>query len=100
MDMTLGELSVWIVIGLVAGTLAGMIVNRSKEGFGFVNNLIFGLIGAFLGKVIFEKADINLGLGAVTISLDHVAAAFAGALLVVLGAKLINGRRESGKQKS
>ena len=97
MDMTLGEIILWVAIGLVAGTLAGMIVNGKKEGFGFVNNLIFGLIGAFLGKVIFEKAGINLGLGSVTVSYDLVVAAFGGALLVVFGAKFIEGRRKAGE---
>lgn len=99
MNMTLGEICVWVVIGLVAGTLAGMIVNGKKEGFGLFNNLLFGLIGAFLGKVICEKANISMGLGSVRISYDHVVAAFGGVIVVVVGAKFIEGRRQAGNNK-
>ena len=93
MDMTAGEMVVWAIIGLLAGSLAGLVVKRKKEGFGWVTNLIFGLIGAFIGGAAFDKLDINLGLSKITVDLNLVVAAFCGSLLVVVAASFIESRR-------
>jgi len=45
-----GGLIAWIVIGLVAGWLAGVIM--PGKGFGLIGDLIIGLVGAFLGGLI------------------------------------------------
>jgi len=45
-----GGIIAWIVIGLVAGWLAGVIM--PGKGFGLVGDLIIGLVGAFLGGLI------------------------------------------------
>ena len=97
--MEIQEIVVWCIIGLLAGNLAGAVINQKKEGFGFVTNLIFGLIGAFIGGAIFQKAEINLGLQAITIDLNQVVAAFAGSILVVIAAKFIEGRRQKSEKK-
>lgn len=98
MDMTIGEMVVWGIVGLLAGSLAGLIVQRKKEGFGWVTNLVYGLIGAFIGGALFDKLDIKLGLSKITIDLNLVAAAFCGSLIVVIGASIIESRRKNSKQ--
>lgn len=95
MDMTMGEMVVWAITGLLAGSLAGLVVKRKKEGFGWVTNLIFGLIGAFVGGAAFDKLNINLGLSKITVDLNLVAAAFAGSLLVVMVATFVESRKNS-----
>src|SRR5437764_13197754 len=45
-----GGLIAWIVIGLLAGWLAGVIM--PGKGFGLIGDLIIGLVGAFLGGLI------------------------------------------------
>lgn len=95
MDMTAGEMVVWAIVGLLAGSLAGLVVKRKKEGFGWVTNLIFGLIGAFVGGAAFDKLDINLGLSKITVDLNLVVAAFAGSLVVVVAATFIESRSKS-----
>ncbi len=45
-----GGLIAWIVIGLLAGWLAGVIM--PGRGFGFLGDLIVGLVGAFIGGLI------------------------------------------------
>lgn len=45
-----GGIIAWIVIGLLAGWLAGVIM--PGKGFGLIGDLIIGLIGAFLGGLI------------------------------------------------
>jgi uncharacterized membrane protein YeaQ/YmgE (transglycosylase-associated protein family) len=45
--MSLSGLLVWLVIGAIAGWLAGVIVKG--YGFGIVGNIIVGIVGAFVG---------------------------------------------------
>ena len=83
-NMSGQEMAVWAVIGLLAGSLAGMVVKRQKSGFGGIfGNLVFGLVGAFVGGALFKALDFHTGLPTLHIDLDQVASAFAGALLVV-----------------
>lgn len=96
--MELGELIVWVVIGLLSGSLAGVVVNQNRQGFGLVTNLIFGLVGAVIGGFLFEKLEINVGLGSLTIDGNQVAAAFVGALILVVLAKFLEGRRQQSKK--
>jgi len=92
--MSTNEIVVWLVTGALAGTLAGMVLRRKSEGYGWFTNLIFGLLGAFVGGYLFDLLGIQLGLGHVTIRGDAVLAAFVGALLVVLVAGFITAQRE------
>src|SRR3989440_11399111 len=45
-----GGLIAWLVIGLLAGWLAGVIM--PGKGFGLLGDLIIGLVGAFLGGLL------------------------------------------------
>ena len=42
----------WIILGLIAGFIAGKIVNR--EGEGFFLDIILGIVGALVGGWLFE----------------------------------------------
>ena len=46
----------WIIIGAIAGWLAGRIVEG--YGFGFVGNLVVGVIGACIGGYILPRLGI------------------------------------------
>ncbi|MCD6116146.1 GlsB/YeaQ/YmgE family stress response membrane protein [bacterium] len=46
----------FIIIGAVAGWLAGQIMKG--KGFGFLGNLIVGIIGGFLGGFVFDQLGI------------------------------------------
>jgi uncharacterized membrane protein YeaQ/YmgE (transglycosylase-associated protein family) len=81
MEVTMTELAVWIVVGALAGSLAGMVVMRRKEGFGRWVNLGVGLAGALIGGFLFDILNIDLGLADISISLGDVVAAFVGALI-------------------
>ena len=48
--LSAGQLLVWIIIGGLAGAVAGMIVKGRKRGFGLIGNIVIGLIGAFIGN--------------------------------------------------
>ena len=83
MNITIGELLVWLVVGALAGSLAGMLVTRRKAGFGRLINLVIGLAGAVIGGFLFSLLDVRLNLGRLTISLDQVVSAFAGSLIFI-----------------
>ena len=83
MNITIDELLVWLVVGTLAGSLAGMLVTRRKTGFGHLTNLVIGLTGAVIGGFLFSLLHLSLNLGRLTISLDQVASAFAGSLVFI-----------------
>lgn len=84
MRITLQQVVVWLVIGAIAGSLAGLMVKRSRQGFGRFANLGLGLVGAFIGGAIFRVFNIDLGLGAISVSLEDIVAAFLGAIFFLL----------------
>jgi len=51
MDLNPGGIIAWVVIGLVAGWLAGLVMKGG--GYGIVVDIIVGLIGALIGGFIF-----------------------------------------------
>ncbi len=74
----------WLLVGLIAGWLAGK-VSRGR-GFGCIANVILGLVGAVLGGWIFTKLGI-FGGGV----LYSIAAATLGAVVLVAIARLFAG---------
>ena len=77
----------WIVIGLLAGWIAGKI-SRGR-GFGCIANVILGLIGALLGGWIFTR--LGFWGGGFLFSL---AAATVGAVVLVAVARLFSSGRD------
>src|SRR5262245_60453433 len=61
--MTVGKVVVWLIVGALAGTLAGRLVTFTRIGFGFLTNLGVGMVGALVGGALFRLFNINLGLG-------------------------------------
>ena len=84
MNISLQQIIVWLVIGAIAGSLAGMIVKRSKQGFGRFTNLGIGLVGAVVGGFLFWLLGIDLGLGDISLSLEDIVAAFAGSIVFLV----------------
>lgn len=74
----------WIVIGLIAGWIAGHLARG--RGFGCIVDVILGLIGAVIGGWIFTR----LGISAIGFW-GSLAAATVGAVLLVLIARLFAG---------
>ena len=76
----------WIIIGLIAGWLAGKI--SRGEGYGCIADILLGLVGSLLGGWIFTRLGI-FGGG----FLFSLAAATLGAVIVVSIVHLIAGKR-------
>jgi uncharacterized membrane protein YeaQ/YmgE (transglycosylase-associated protein family) len=80
----LGPIIVWLIVGGLAGTLAGRLVTFKKEGLGRWTNVGVGLVGALIGGGLFKVFHIDLGLGEIKITFEDLIAAFVGSLLFVL----------------
>jgi uncharacterized membrane protein YeaQ/YmgE (transglycosylase-associated protein family) len=78
----------WIVIGLIAGWLAGTIARG--RGYGCFVNILLGMVGAVLGGWIFTK----LGIYPAGSWLYSLAAATVGAMVLVTIARLFSGGRD------
>lgn len=79
--MTIEALLIWLIIGAVAGFLAGVIVKG--YGFGVVGNIVVGIVGAFIASLLFPRLGFFPG-GDV---LGQIISATIGAvvLLVLIG---------------
>ena len=75
-----------LVVGLMAGWLAGEIVQGT--GFGIVGDLLIGIAGAFAGNWLFPQLGLHLGSGMISATTT----AAIGALLLLLVIRLIRGR--------
>lgn len=59
--MTLESLLIILVIGAVAGWLAGLIVKG--YGYGLIGNIVIGIVGAFLAGFLLPSLGISIGSG-------------------------------------
>ncbi|MBL8881747.1 MAG: GlsB/YeaQ/YmgE family stress response membrane protein [Hyphomicrobium sp.] len=57
--MALEALIIWLVIGAIAGFLAGLIVKG--YGFGLVGNIVVGIVGAFLAGWLLPRLGLFTG---------------------------------------
>lgn len=81
--MTLETILIWILVGAVAGWLAGLVVRGF--GFGLVGNIIVGIIGAFLGGWLLGMAGLGVGGGI----LGTIFTAFIGAVVLLLIVRVV-----------
>lgn len=81
--MTIESIILFLVIGLVAGWLAGRIMKGG--GFSLVGDLIVGVIGAFLGGWLFSLLGISLGGGL----LGQLVTALIGAIVLLFVLRLV-----------
>ena len=87
------QIIVWLIVGAIAGALAGLIVKRTKQGFGKFTNLGIGLVGAVIGGVLFRLFGIDLGLGAISVSLEDIVAALLGSIIFLILLRLLRKRK-------
>lgn len=75
------SLLIILVVGLIAGWLAGQIVQGT--GFGIVGDLVIGVLGAFFCSWLFPQLGIHFGAGLVSAIINATLGALI--LLLVLG---------------
>jgi len=83
MNMSAESLLIILLIGAVAGWLAGQIVQGT--GYGLVGDIIIGILGAFVASLLFPSVGIHLGAGIV----GSIIAATIGAVILLIVARLV-----------
>ena len=85
----------WLVVGAIAGYLAGFLV-KGDEGYGVIGHIVLGIIGAlvggFLAGLLTGGKDFTTG-----INLTTIVVAAIGAVIVVIGYNAIRGQARTGR---
>jgi uncharacterized membrane protein YeaQ/YmgE (transglycosylase-associated protein family) len=91
MHMSSESLLIILLVGVIAGWLAGQIVQGT--GFGMLGDLLIGIVGAFIGNWLLPQLGLHLGSGMIAAIIN----ATIGALLLLLVVRLVRGggRRSS-----
>ena len=88
MHLDPGGLIAWLIVGLVAGWLAGQLMKGG--GYGLIGDIILGIIGALVGGFLASRLlniDVN-GFNLVSILI-----AFVGACIVIAIGRMLSGNR-------
>ena len=78
MNISNESLVLILVVGVIAGWLAGQLVRGT--GFGLIGDLIIGVIGAFIGTWLLPRLNIHIGSGMV----GAIVSATIGAVLLLI----------------
>jgi uncharacterized membrane protein YeaQ/YmgE (transglycosylase-associated protein family) len=77
--MGIDSIIVWLVVGAIAGWLAGLIVKGG--GFGLLGNIVIGIIGAVVAGWLLPYLGIHLGAGIIAAIIDS---AIGGVIVLVI----------------
>lgn len=80
----------WIVVGLIAGWLAGLVMKG--RGFGLIGDIIIGIVGALIGGWL-ASSVLKIETGLTGINLPTILIAFVGAVILLFVLQLLRGRR-------
>ena len=79
----------WIVLGLIAGWLAGQIMRGG--GYGIIGDIVLGILGAIIGGWV---TGAVLGRDMVNgFNIETLIVAVAGAIILIAISRLFTGRR-------
>ena len=81
--MGIESIVIWLIVGAVAGWLAGMVVKGG--GFGLIGDIIVGIVGAFIAGWLLPQIGIAIGGGFIAAIIN----AFIGAVILLIIVRLI-----------
>jgi uncharacterized membrane protein YeaQ/YmgE (transglycosylase-associated protein family) len=84
-NMSNESILVILLVGIVAGWLAGKVVRGT--GFGLIGDLVVGVAGAFVAAWLFPRFGIQLGTGV----LSEILYSALGAIILLVIVRLIRG---------
>ena len=86
MTLEPGGIIAWLVVGLIAGWLAGLVMKGG--GYGLIGDIVIGIVGAFVGGFVF-----SLITGGGTAGFwGSIAVAFVGAVILIAIVRALPGR--------
>jgi uncharacterized membrane protein YeaQ/YmgE (transglycosylase-associated protein family) len=80
--MSFETILVWLLVGAIAGSLAGTVVKGGN--YGLIGDIVIGIIGAFIGGWLLPGVGLNLGTGLVGVVLSATVGAIAFLLVLRL----------------
>jgi len=83
-----GNILIFILVGLIAGFLASRVV--LGKGRGWFLDIVIGILGAILGGWLADLLHISIGYGI----FGQIVVAFVGALILLILWRLVFGRRK------
>lgn len=79
------QLITWVLIGMIAGVLAGLLIRG--RGLGFTSNVVVGMLGAILGGLLFSILHIQPPFafsGGIVLAWSDIFVAFIGAVIILV----------------
>jgi len=81
--MDVQALIIWLVVGAIAGWLAGMVVKGG--GYGLIGDIVVGILGGVCAGWLLPQVGIVIGSGIIAAIID----AFIGAVILLIVLRLI-----------
>ena len=81
--MGVESIIIWLIVGAIAGWLAGMVVRGG--GFGLIGDIVVGIVGAVIAGRLLPRLGIFIGGGFIAAIID----AFIGAVILLLIVRLV-----------
>jgi uncharacterized membrane protein YeaQ/YmgE (transglycosylase-associated protein family) len=81
--MDVQALIIWLIVGAIAGWLAGMVVKGG--GYGLIGDIIVGIVGGFIAGWLLPRLGIAIGGGFIAAIIN----AFIGAVILLIVLRLI-----------
>jgi uncharacterized membrane protein YeaQ/YmgE (transglycosylase-associated protein family) len=86
MSLEPGGILAWLIVGLVAGFLAGQVMKGG--GYGLIGDIVMGIIGAFVGGFLFSILLPGSSAGLI----GSIVVAFIGAVVFIALVRALPGR--------
>ena len=87
MSLDPGGLIAWLIVGLVAGWLAGQFMRGG--GYGLIGDIIVGVVGALIGGFVFGLFFPGSSAGLI----GSIVVAFVGAVILIALLRMFSGSR-------
>ena len=81
--MDVQALIIWLIVGAIAGWLAGMVVKGS--GYGLIGDIVVGILGGLIAGWLLPQVGIVIGSGIIAAIID----AFIGAVILLIALRLV-----------
>lgn len=89
MNLDPGGLIAWLIVGAIAGWLAGQVMGGG--GFGLLGDIVVGIVGAFIGGLLFSALLPGSAVGL----LGTIVVAFIGAVILIAVVRMLTGGRRA-----
>ena len=81
--MDVQALVIWLIVGAIAGWLAGMVVKGG--GYGLIGDIVVGILGGLFAGWLLPQVGVVLGSGMIAAIID----AFIGAVILLIALRLV-----------